>query len=148
MATYSDRVGWEVEVSHDRNVHAIPFKRFGPGWPCCDRCILHRDFKYWKSEYASHDPYQASWPATDYRVDLTTAGKYMNAPITVIDKQGNIMKTQIIQGKAGYNLFAWNLIIGRDRSQPQRAGPGEYKVELTVGKLKLEGKLLVKNYVK
>ena len=68
--------------------------------------------------------------------------------VSIIDKQGKIMKTQKIQGKAGYNLFSWNLIIDKDRPQSQRAGPGEYKVELTVGKLKLEGKLLVKNYVK
>lgn len=63
--------------------------------------------------------------------------------ISITDKEGKVVRDSVIQGNAGFNSFSWDLVA--EGTQFQRVGPGEYKVELTVGKLKLEGKLLVKN---
>jgi len=62
--------------------------------------------------------------------------------VFISNKEGKMVRDTVIQGNAGFNIFSWDLIA--EGTQSQRVGPGEYKVELRVGKLKLEGKLLIK----
>jgi len=66
--------------------------------------------------------------------------------LSITDKEGKVVRDALIKGIAGFNGFNWDLVL--EGSQSQRAGPGEYKVELIIGKLKLEGRLVVKKYVK
>ncbi|UCC39836.1 MAG: PQQ-binding-like beta-propeller repeat protein [Candidatus Aminicenantes bacterium] len=63
--------------------------------------------------------------------------------LSITDNKGKVVRDTGINGIAGFNLFRWNLIA--EGSQSQIVDPGEYKVELTVGKLKLRGKLLIKS---
>lgn len=84
--------------------------------------------------------YQEALPEARIYFYLEKGGEVTTS---IIDKAGKVIKELKSQGNYGFNMIAWDLIIEEEGFRMQRAKAGEYKVELKIGKIKLEGRLQV-----
>lgn len=64
--------------------------------------------------------------------------------VSVIDREGKIIKELSGEGTSGLNEITWDLIIKREGRRIVEAGPGEYKIMLNVGHHELEKEFRIK----
>lgn len=111
----------------------------------------------WFLEYSglwTHKVFRAPNPPAGVRIDYWL-GEYPNeeVSITIEDAQGVVMKKITGSNAPGYNRATWDLtpndwLQALDRGedtlfQSYQVQPGKYKVKLTCGKLKAEGRFQV-----
>jgi photosystem II stability/assembly factor-like uncharacterized protein len=64
--------------------------------------------------------------------------------LSIIDKGGKTVKELKRGGDAGFNQLTWDLILGGEGYNLQVAEPGDYRIELKVADIKLEGQFLIR----